>query len=159
VTVKGRVGPWTRLSRRDADAVANVAFLLVAALLTWFIVSAIQRHRRGLVAERGMSIGADLGALADQPRVRVRALAVTGPDRVLLVLRPEVAPDDGMPSADLELVVNLRAEEFGFNQLQAWKQSQSVLAIVMPPDSHILRLRAIDDLQPVTLRRVERGSP
>jgi len=53
--------------------------------------------------------------------------------------------------------VNLRREEFAFDVLQEWKQSQAVLAIVMPPDSRILRLRAIDDLQPLTLRRVDTG--
>ena len=31
------------------------------------------------------------------------------------------------------------------------------LAIVMPPDSRIVRLRSIDDLQPLTLRRVDEG--
>jgi hypothetical protein len=142
--------------------VQNVLLVLAVALLAWYGVSAVRRHRRGLVAERGTSIGADVAALADQPRVRVRALTETGSDRALLVLAPERGAPDGITVTtppDLEVLVNLRREEFAFDLLQEWKQSQAVLAIVMPPDSRILRLRAIDDLQPVTLRRVDRGSP
>jgi len=71
-----------------------------------------------------------------------------------------VGPDDSRAAApDLDVLVGLGADEFGFRQLQEWHESQSVLAIVMPPDSHILRLRAIDELQPLTLRCVEKRAP
>jgi hypothetical protein len=140
-----------------APVVANVVLVLVAALMVWFIVSRIRRHRRGLVAERGTSIGADLAALADQPRARVRSVAQDQPGRVRLVLSP--VPDASVPGPDLEILVDLGADEFGFNQLEEWMRSQSVLAMVLPPDSHVLRLRALDDLQPLTLRRVDRGAP
>jgi hypothetical protein len=154
--------PTARCSQRDAAAVANVVLVLVLALLAWYVVSAVRRHRRGLVAERGTSIGADLGALADQPRVRVRALAQTGPDRVRLVLARDTGPGDAQCATtppDLEVIVNLRPDEFGFSLLREWELSQAVLAIVMPPASRIVRLRAIDDLQPLTLRRVDNGPP
>jgi hypothetical protein len=140
--------------------VANVVVVLVVLLLAWYVVSIVRRHRRGIVAERGMSVGADLGALADQPRVRVRAVTKAGPDRVRLVLTPETGPIDGpeLPaSPDLDLVVFLREEEFGFGLLHEWKRSESSLAIVVPPGSRIVRLRSIDDLQPLTLRQVGEG--
>jgi hypothetical protein len=144
--------------------VANVVLVLVIVLFAWYMVALVRRRRRGIVAERGMSIGADIAALADQPRVRVRALSEAGPGRAMLVLSPEgdtQAGDayEGVAAApDLEVLVDLRTEDFGFRQLQEWQHSQSALAIVMPPDSHVLRLRAIDDMQPLTLRRVERGA-
>jgi hypothetical protein len=139
--------------------VANVVVVLVVVLVAWSVVSVIRRHRRGLVAERGTSIGADLGALSDQPCVRVKAVTDAGPGHVLLILTPEPGPDDGLDvstPADLEVLVNLREEEFGFGLLQGWKQSHTLLAIVMPPDSRILRLRAVEDLQPLTLSRVHK---
>jgi hypothetical protein len=110
------------------------------------------RRRQGLVAQRGTSIGADLGALADQARVRVRSVMKEGPDRVRVVLTPEADPE-----TDLDLVVLLREDEFGFELLHEWKRSERSIAIVMPPDSRIVRLRSIDDLQPLTLRRVDEG--
>jgi hypothetical protein len=139
--------------------VANVVVLLLTVLLAWYAVSFVRRHRRGLVAERGMSIGADLGALADQPRVRVREVGYAGPNLVHIVLTPEPGPGDSpwlAPSPDLDLVVYLREEEFGFGLLHEWKRSERLLAIVEPPGSRIVRLRSIDDLQPLTLRRVGR---
>jgi hypothetical protein len=140
-------------------AVVNVVLaLLVLSLAWWFVSSVVRRYRRGIVAERGMSVGADLGSLADKPRVRVRAVSRVGPDRVRLILSPETGPDDGRStSPDLDLMVFLSEEEFGFEQLREWKRSDSPLAIVLPPDSRIVRLRSIDDLQPLTLRRVDGG--
>ena len=131
--------------------------LAVAALFAYGVVRIVRRHRRGIVAERGMSIGADLKALADQPRVRVRALTKAGPDRFVLVLQPETEAGSGSDTAappDVELLVSLREEAFGFDLLHEWKRAQCILAIVMPPDSRIVRLRSIDDLQPLTLSRI-----
>jgi hypothetical protein len=140
--------------------VTNVAVLLVVALIAWYLVSTVRRHRRGLVAERGISIGADLGTLGDTPRVRVNALQEEGPDRYRLILTPETGPDDE-PSltgpSDLDLLVFLREEEFGYGVLQEWKRSESPIAIVQPPGSHIVRLRSVDSLQHLTLRRVDEG--
>src|SRR5437660_1553916 len=87
------------VSRRDARAVANIVLVLGVALLAWYLASMVRRHRRGVVAERGTSIGADLGTLADKPRVRVRAVTTAGPDRVRLVLplRPVPTTAPGPP--------------------------------------------------------------
>jgi hypothetical protein len=138
--------------------VANAVLVVVAALVVWYITSAIRRHRRGLVAERGLSIGADLGALADQPRVRVRAVKGDGAGHVLVVLTPAPGAEaEAAEGPDLEVLVDLRPDEFGYTQLQEWEQAQSVLGVVMPRGSHIMRLRGLDDLQPLTLRRVEKG--
>src|SRR3974390_1219244 len=76
--------------------VANAVLLVVVVLVAWSVVSVVLRHRRGLVAERGTSIGADVGAMTDQPCVRVQALNEAGPDRVLLVLRPVAGPGEGL---------------------------------------------------------------
>jgi hypothetical protein len=138
--------------------VANIALLIVVVVLAFYVVSVVRRRQHGLVARRGMSIGADLGALSDQPRVRIRAVTRTGPDRVHVVLSPEPGPVDGAkprPPSDLDLDVSLREDEFGFELLHEWKRSERSIAIVIPPGSHIVRLRSIDDLQPLTLRRVD----
>ena len=97
----------------------------------------------------GSSIGADLGALADQPRVQVVSVTQLGPERARLVLRPE------LEGADLDLVVVLREGELGFELLHDWNRDGSLLAIVIPPGSRLVRLRSIDDLQPLTLRRAD----
>jgi hypothetical protein len=139
--------------------VANVATVLVLLLLIWGVV-AILRRSHGVVARRGLSVGADLGSLADKPRVRVRAVTKAGPDRVRLILTPEPGPADGpghTTSPDLEFVVFLREEQSGFELLNEWKRSEGSLAIVLPPDSRLVRLRSIDGLQPLTLRRVDEG--
>jgi hypothetical protein len=136
----------------------TVVVLLVVLLVIGIAVRVLQQRRSSLVPKRGTSIGADLGALSDQPRVRVREVTTIGPDRVRLVLAPETDPADGpglTTPSDLALVVSLREEEPGFELLHQWKRSASSLAIVIPPDSHLVRLRSIDDLQPLTLRRVD----
>jgi hypothetical protein len=137
---------------------ANVLIVLVVVLLAGCVLSIVQWRRSSLVPKRGSSIGADLGALFDQPRVRVRAVTMTGPDRVRLVLTPETDPVDRVgvaTSSDLDLMVSLREGEFGFEQLQEWLRSASSLAIVIPPDSRLVRLRSIDSKQPLTLRTVD----
>ncbi len=135
--------------------VANAVLLFAAVLLPWYVVSYIRRHRRGIVAERGMSIGADLGALSDQARVRVDSVTSIGPDRIRVVLVPAPRPDDGAPRApeDLDLVVLMAPDDFGLQLLRDWMHSQVTLAIVVPPGSRLVRLRSIEDLQPLTLRR------
>ena len=134
----------------NARTVANVVLVLLVVLLALSVVSFLRRRRRGIVAERGTSIGADLATLADQPRVRVRSVTQAGPDRVRVILTPDAGPD-------LDLHVLLRDDEFGFQLLHEWKRSECAVAMVIPPDSRLVRLRSIDDLQPVTLRRVDKG--
>ena len=130
----------------------NAVALVATVLLAWLAISQIRRRRRSLVAERGMSIGADLGTLSDRPRVRVRDVEVIGPERVRLLLSPEADP-----AGEMELVVSLSEEDFGFDLLHQWRRSDAPVAIVFPPGSHLVRLRSVDDLQPLTLRRVESG--
>jgi hypothetical protein len=131
--------------------VGNLEVLAVVAVASFIIVAWVRRNYVTVVAKRGLSIGADLGTLGDKPRVRVQAVTESGPDRAHLVL----AALDGSDALALDMVVELRADEFGFGQLEQWQHSGDPLGIVMPPDSHIVRLRSISDLQPLTLRRVD----
>jgi hypothetical protein len=133
--------------------VANVVLVLVVLAFIWVAVATVRRRRHGLVAERGMSIGADLGALSDQPRVRVQSVIQQGPDRVRVVLMPDDSRPGAVSPKDLDLTVMLGEDDFGFEMLHKWKRSQDVLAVVVPPDSRLVRLRSVDDLQPLTLRR------
>ena len=126
--------------------------------LALYLGAIVRRRGLGIVARRGMSVGADLGMLADTPRVRVLSVLKIGPDTVRIVLTPapRLAEDAELPAArQMEFVVRLRDDEFGFEQLHEWKRSECSIAIVLPPDSHIVRLRSIDSLQPLTLRRVD----
>ena len=66
-----------------------VAVVVLVVFLLCYLGAILRRRGRGIVARRGMSIGADLAAMADQPRVRVRAVTKAGPDRFHLVLTPE----------------------------------------------------------------------
>jgi len=132
-----------------------VAFLIFGVS---FAIYNVRRHRKGLVAERGLSIGADLGSLADKPRVRVRSVTKYGPERVRILLAPETHRDDGPvleQSGDLDIVVSMNDDDFGFKLLQDWERDESLVAIVMPPGSRLVRLRSIDNLQPLTLSLVD----
>jgi len=131
--------------------VSNVVLLVVVGLVTWAVVAIIRRRRHGLVAERGTSVGADLGTMRDQPRVRVREVTTTGPGRAHLVLAAESG------EGDLQLDVFLSDEEVGFELLEDWRARQCPVAIVSLPGNELVRLRCIDDLQPLTLRRVTDG--
>ena len=124
--------------------------VLVVIVVVWAVVSFVRSRRHGLEAKRGISIGADLGMLADTPRVRVQAVTTDGPDRVRLVL----LPDDSAP--EIDLVVSLQESEFGYELLREWQRAGTAVAIVMPEGSRIVRLRSVDDLQPLTLRRLDR---
>src|SRR2546429_9535281 len=102
-----------------ACAVTNVLPSTLVSLAVWYVVATVRRHRRGIVAERGISVGADLASLADKPRMRVRSVSTVGPDRVRLVLTPETDRGDGLPtSSALDLLVFLREDELGFDLLQ-----------------------------------------
>jgi hypothetical protein len=130
--------------------VTNVVVVLAGVLLVWSVLRIIRRFRRGVVAERGTSIGADLRALGDQPRVRVRAVTTAAPNAVRVILTPELET-----SSDLDLLVSLREEDFGFELLRQWMRSDTPVAIVQPPGGKLVRLRSVDDLQPLTLRRID----
>ncbi len=137
---------------------ANVLVVLLVLVMAWYIRSVLRRRGHGIIARRGLSIGADLGVLADTPRVRVREVATVAPGRVRLALRPESHPDDRPdlePPPELQLEVSLRMDEFGFEVLRQWQRDATSVAIVLPPGSRIVRLRSVDDLQPLTLRRTD----
>jgi hypothetical protein len=127
--------------------VPDVAVVVIVVVAVAMAVRMLRRSH-GLVAQRGMSVGADLGTMRDAPQVRVTAVTKEGPGRVGLRLTPV---DTSRPV--LEYVVDLGDDEFGFGLLQKWQQAGSALALVLPPGSQLVRLRSIDDLQPITLRR------
>jgi hypothetical protein len=128
--------------------VGSVIVILVVIVGTWLMVSFVRSRRHGLEAKRGLSIGADLGKLADTPTVTVQAVSVADEGKV------RVAFEQG-DGTDLDLVVSLKPDDFGYELLRQWQRAGSKVAIVMPPDSRIVRLRSVDDLQPLTLRRVD----
>ena len=129
--------------------------LLVIALLSYLIIGSIRRRRQSIVGVRGFGTAADIGRLHDVPRVRVGEVTVTGPESARLVLVP--ASDAGVHAADAEAtyLVAIDADEPAFGILQDWRSTQQVLGAVAPSDSRILRLRSLDDLQPLTLRRLD----
>jgi hypothetical protein len=127
----------------------SVIVVLVVVVASWAMVSFVRSRRHGLEAKRGLSIGADLGMLADTPRVRVEAVTTAGPDRVRLVLTPEAS------EPDIDLVVSLHENDFGYELLREWRRAGTAVAIVMPEGSRIVRLRSVEDLQPLTLRRID----
>jgi hypothetical protein len=137
--------------------VSSVAVVVVAVLLVAYVVWVLRRRGEGLVARRGLSVGADLAALDSEPRAVVTALHLVGPDRARLVLEAEGSGPAGgfVDASGGEFEVALRAEDPGFDILRAWQQSRSVVAVVTPPGGRILRLRCLDDLQPLTLRRLD----
>ena len=130
---------------------ATVILVLAVFLVVWGALTFLRRRGHGIVARRGTSIGADLGTMADRPRMRVETVLKAGSDTVRLVLVPEAE------TAELDLLVALNEDEFGYEQLHAWKRDRTWLAVVLPPASRIVRLRSTEDLQPLTLRRVDDG--
>jgi len=139
-----------------------VIFLVgLAGLLLWFVGVFVQRRGQGFVARRGTGPAADVGALRGSPRVRVSEVTGAGPDRVRIVLIPDTDDDaeptnsDGTGTMELEVVVYLDQDEFGFELLHEWKRAGAPLALVMPADTRIIRLRSVNDLQPLTLRRAD----
>ena len=130
---------------------ANVAVVVVIVVLVVYVAATIRGRRRGVVAQRGTGIGADLGGLADAPRVRVSDVRMVGPDRAEVVL----APDDpsGGPN-EFRFVVWLRRDEFGYELLTQWQADADPVAMVLPPGSHLVRLRSVASLQHLTLRRL-----
>ena len=126
----------------------NVIVILVVVVVVWAVVAFVRSRRHGLEATRGISIGADLGRLSDAPTVVVQAVTTAGPDRVRVVLKPE-------SGADVDFLVSMTEDDFGYELLREWQRAGTTVAMVIPPDSHIVRLRSVEDLQPLTLRRID----
>ncbi len=130
----------------------SVVVVVILIVLIGYIVAMIRSRRRGVVAERGIGVGADLGGLADAPRVRVRDVRLAGPDRAEVVLAPE---DGGEAGDDQRFVVWLRRDEFGYGLLTDWQRDREPIAIVLPPGGRLIRLRSTVSLQHLTLRRID----
>jgi hypothetical protein len=140
-----------------------VWFILVVAVGT-----TVWRRRGQWISKRGMGPRADLERLREVPRVRVGELTMTGPDAARLVLVSvdsdaegaaegtdgPVGESGGDPSAvGLEFEIEMNEDEPGYPLLREWIGRRAVLGFVLPPDSRLIRLRNLDDLQPLTLRR------
>lgn len=136
----------------------SVLVVVVALLVVCGIIYRLRTHGEGIIARRGMSIGADLGTLRDTPRMLVHAVTRVGSGRVRVILTPETSANDGTgrpASSDLDVVVSLGEEEFGYELLYEWQRSETPVAVVTPPGGRLVRLRSTSDLQHLTLRRAD----
>jgi hypothetical protein len=150
--------PGPRSAIRETRAITILLLLIGMALVTWVVFSAILRRRTQLISVRGMSTTADIGRLNDMPRVQARDLTMTGSDSARLTV---VTPSDaegarsGAGGTETEFLIAINDGDPGFAILNQWIEDQSVLGMVVPPESRLLRLRCLDDLQPLTLRRLD----
>jgi hypothetical protein len=143
--------------------IAGFIALLVWSVAAVVIAITIWRRRAQLVSTRGMGVRADLMRLNEVPRVRVTDLTMTGPDsaHLALVTAPVNGEDGAEPpepthdesSIGLEFSIEMNESEPGWALLREWMERQCVLGCVIPPDSRLIRLRCLEDLQPLTLRR------
>jgi hypothetical protein len=88
--------------------------------------------------------------------VRVSNVMMTGPDVALLGLvstsptgRETIADD----ATERVYLIWTSEQDSGFALLREWLDRQNVLGIVVLLASKIIRLRCLEDLQPLTLRR------
>ncbi len=123
----------------------TVAVLIVVAVA---LTSVVRARRRSLVPKRGFGVAADLGGLADAPQVRLRSVTRTSADQVRVVFGMTDGPD-------LACDVSLEQGDFGSELLDEWQRGGTALAMVIPPQSRLIRLRAIESLQHLTLRRAD----
>jgi hypothetical protein len=119
------------------------------------VLKLLRTRGQGLAARRGLSVGADLAAMADRPQVRVRELSSVAPGRVRVVLVPDgdEGVDDVGDAPGMDLVVSLEEGTFALRVLREWQEAQVPLAVVEPPGGRLVRLRSTVDLQHLTLRR------
>jgi hypothetical protein len=149
--------------------VGDIVALVVIVVLVVLVVATVRGRRRTIVAKRGIGVGADLGGLADAPKYLVRDVRVVAPDRSEVVFVPEDGSDvdgsdvDGSDEGGsddgglgvLRFVVWLGRDDFGYDLLTGWRDATARVAMVLPPGSHLVRLRSVDTLQHLTLRRLE----
>jgi len=152
----------------EAGRITTALFLIVLVLANIVVIRAVLRRRSRLVGQRGLGTGADVGRLRnDVPRVRIQSLVVVGPSRARLRFDPVSdsplgdatvgdAPEEGPAAAgsEVEYLIEIDERASGFRILHDWLEHRSVLGIVMPSGTPLIRLRGIDDLQPLTLRRL-----
>jgi hypothetical protein len=132
--------------------------LLVVVVAAGLIASGIWRRRSSLISTRGFGVRADVERLHDLPQVRVSEVTVTDPNVARLVLADaNVSDADSSDSSPVELVFSVELDEADrrFDLLHEWLERQSVLGIVLSSENQILRLRCLEDLRPLTLRRLD----
>ena len=132
----------------EADRVGSLITIAVLVVVGVALTAVFRARRRSLVPKRGFGVAADMGGLADAPQVQIRSVDRTGPDRIHVVFTPE-------EGTDLEFDVSLADDDFGSELLDEWHRDRSTLAMVIPPQSRLIRLRAIESLQHLTLRRAD----
>jgi hypothetical protein len=120
----------------------------------YLIARAILRRRASLVSRRGFGVGADLQRLNEVPRVRVCEVSITGPDVARLGLVP-ARTEDQTDVVTGDITVALCASDPEYALLCEWLEKGSDLGVVMPDGGRLIRLRNLDDLQPLTLRRID----
>lgn len=121
-------------------------------MLAYFIARAVLRRRGKLVSKRGFGVGADLQRLSEVPRVRICEVSIADRDVVLLGLVPARLEDAASEVAG-EFSIALSASDPEFDLLCEWLRRGSDLGVVFPAGGRLIRLRNVEDLQPVTLRR------
>ena len=122
-----------------------VALVVVVGL---GVAMVLRSRQQSLIPKRGFGIAADMDGLADAQRVRVQSVTRTAPDRVRVVFEAEAG-------TDLEFVVALEGDDFGSGLLDEWRRDGSAIAMVLPPQSRLVRLRSTESLQHLTLHRVD----
>jgi hypothetical protein len=63
--------------------------------------------------------------------------------------------EDQAKGLDGDFLVALTASDPEYLILREWLEHGSDVAVVMPPESNLIRLRNLADLQPLTLRRLD----
>jgi hypothetical protein len=124
----------------------------------WSVAILVWRRRRNLLTVRGFGVRADVGRLHDVPRVVVGELTMISPEVARIALQPSSPQEQDNPrnrAVEGTFLIGLNERDPGFEILQGWLEDQSILGAVMPPESRIIRLRSLDDLQPLTLRRID----
>ncbi len=133
-------------------------WFLVWLIVVVLVAGEVWRRRDRLVPKRGLSVRADVERLHDMPRVIVAEFSAIGADSARLTLvsagagRLEAAREAPVMG---EFLIAISDREAGYAILRDWRDHKSVLGVVMPPDTRIMRLRSLDDLQPLTLRLLD----
>ncbi|HTD50284.1 MAG TPA: hypothetical protein VK771_06780, partial [Acidimicrobiia bacterium] len=85
---------------------------------------------------------------------RLGLIAAPGGDRNGTDAPTDTDTDAGQ-RLGLEFSIAMNESDPGYPLLNDWLDRQCVLGVVIPPDSRLIRLRCLEDLQPLTLRRVD----
>ncbi|HTD50923.1 MAG TPA: hypothetical protein VK771_10005 [Acidimicrobiia bacterium] len=133
-------------------------WFLAWSVVIGFVASEVWRRRARLFNRHGMGMHADVERLYQLARVCVSGLTMTGRDVARLGLSRNHANnhiDRTLDMVEGDYLVALKESDSEFELLHRWLEHQNVLGVVLPPQSRIIRLRCLDDLQPLTLRRLD----